>query len=312
MLAVSRNVAAAMLTQSQPSDSGGDWSSVATVFISLAAFFVSFLALWCSWRWRQQVARPEQIANVPKALRDDYLSESFPGDQEDERVEIRDYRLVARERVDADDACTNAECGAREGKCGYCAFVERSTASDHKPCTPIENRFCYALSLALEDVGHMALVGALPLDVVVSRAAPLIVEDWGYCRHLVQKIRGAWGAKGSPIGSWERRHGEWLACVAAMYLAVWGAEVPRVKKLLERAGGIERLVVREEELFAREERLLATLSPSAKTFTRKLRKRLGDLGLLSAYSAQRDSASTDRTKRESCGSRAHDETPTPT
>lgn len=83
----------------------------------------------------------------------------------------------------------------------------------------VENRLAYEMTVAIERVGIMVLAGAIPLMLVLAQCAGKIIEDWATCVVLIEDIRGP--ETGMPTGEyrpWRRRHGEWLACVASMYL----------------------------------------------------------------------------------------------
>jgi hypothetical protein len=218
---------------------------------ALASVAVAILVFLTAKRWRAEIPRARQVANIPGLLQEMYTNKRFV-DTSGKECTFRDYREGARSVL---NACDCADTPA-------CEFHKKSLQDgkhDHNQQTT-ENRFCYALSLSLQNVGLMAFVGALPLQVVFAMMAPLILEDWGLCRFLVGQIRRDknpdTGSQGDVTGSFRRRHADWLACVAAIYLkAVWG-DSQQTKRLINRAGGADGqlgpLANREKEIRTRE------------------------------------------------------------
>lgn len=114
--------------------------------------------------------------------------------------------------------------------------------------------FAEELCHGLQDAGVAAISGAIPLRLVLSDAAHVIVEDWSYARDYLKNWR-----ENSPerlhatrLASipWSRRHGEWLVCVAGIYLWLyWDCEVTRI--LMSDANAmlpLEYCLRREKEL----------------------------------------------------------------
>jgi hypothetical protein len=89
-----------------------------------------------------------------------------------------------------------------------------------------QNRYTHELSLELQRLGAMVLAGAIPVNLVLAFHGYSIIEDWGYCSPLLEcKIRGT----KTPMREididqkmeipFHRRHAEWLACAAAIYMS---------------------------------------------------------------------------------------------
>lgn len=105
-------------------------------------------------------------------------------------------------------------------------------------------------------------MGAVPLDAALATGAGLFVEDWMFCHARVRDLRAnpesLTGVTGNEIGAvgFDRRHGEWLACVAAVWLEhkYPGARLQRFYQSFARVEGdkymrdIERVRVRMERI----------------------------------------------------------------
>lgn len=81
-----------------------------------------------------------------------------------------------------------------------------------------ENQLAYQLSIVLERLGIAAFSGAVPLRLLLPLAADQILEDWTLCKPWVDGYRAIPAHAGiSP--PFHRRYAEWLACVAALWMA---------------------------------------------------------------------------------------------
>ena len=104
----------------------------------------------------------------------------------------------------------------------------------------------------LQDAGVAAISGAIPLRLVLSDAAHVIVEDWKYAKDYLENWREKSAervhATGSPSVLWSRRHGEWLVCVAAIYLWVYWDCAGTRKLMSDPRLQLKYCLHREEEL----------------------------------------------------------------
>lgn len=160
--------------------------------VATMALAVSLVALATSVAARRNVAFSDQLAGVPELLHRTYLNREFSHDGS--ALTFQEAREIVR--------------------MGDPAYHETVLVFG-----TLENRLAYEMSVAIERVGIMVLAGAIPLPLVLALCAGKIVEDWASCEPLVKKIRSTeTGALSELSQPWRRRHGEWLACVASMYL----------------------------------------------------------------------------------------------
>ena len=112
------------------------------------------------------------------------------------------------------------------------------------------------LSIGLQRVGLMAFLGAIPLHYAFMMSSHQFVADWVRVHPHVRLIRGAVREAELP---YERRHGEWLALLAAMWIRtqafeIRGANLQRLEEIEAIYGGREQMAARERALFKCEAR----------------------------------------------------------
>ena len=134
----------------------------------------------------------------------------------------------------------------------YKSFIKKTIKPDTE-----EGQFAEQFGLEIQRLGFRILCGAVPLLPVLSVYSVTILEDWSYCKiHIEKVIR-----KKSPLPfdikpefseiDWSRRHGEWLACIAAVYLYKRSSG-KKVSRLVALAGEIDKLRVRARLLIEAE------------------------------------------------------------
>lgn len=222
-----------------------EWATIAPVVSSLAALatvIVAYLALRATIRFRSELSLSEQIGNVPDLYVKEYLYRQFStplrvGTQE--LHTLKDARALAKEEITPRDNETPEQAKER--------FLNATLDSNW------ENKFVYELSLALEQVGAMILVGAIPLELVLAINGDQIVDDWMYCSRFIEKrLRNPQVAPTSRVHDakniyYHRRHGEWLAYAAAIWLfQKW--EGGHLIDLEATFGNVETMRKRELEL----------------------------------------------------------------
>ena len=185
--------------------------AIAGALSALIALFAVFQAL----RFRSESSVPEKIANLPEYLSKQYVDRVFEIRHKNGRrrtITLRDARLLAKRDI-----------SPRRGE-SIAAARHRFVAATLEVGS-WQNRFAYEVSIGLEWVGAMVLSGAIPLVLVLSLDSLLIIEDWVYCKQLVANvIRGQQPPLPKdrgyrPFVGFHRRHAEWLACAAAIYIS---------------------------------------------------------------------------------------------
>ncbi len=179
-------------------------SDLSSIILGIASFALSIYATALVFRYRREFSLPEQVSNVPELLNREYGYREFT-----ESIEFKgpmpktmmDARKIIRRKEEANSIEQTSFC--KEGT--------------------LENEFAYQISIALQNVGMMVLSGAIPIKLVLPNIGKMIVEDWIRCYQLVERIRKK-EIEMKNIGSSDlsisfgRRHAEWLAFSAAIYL----------------------------------------------------------------------------------------------
>ena len=222
-----------------------DWATIAVVVTSLAALataIVAYLALRATIRFRSELSLSEQIGNVPDLYVMEYLDRRFSvplcvGTQE--LHTLKEARALTKEEIKPKDNETPEQARER--------FLNATLGSGW------ENKFAYELSLGVERAGAMVLAGAIPLQLVLALNGGQIVDDWMYCSRFIEKrLRNSQDAptsRGHDAKNiyYHRRHGEWLAYAAAIWLfQKW--EGGHLSDLKATFGNVETMHKHEQEL----------------------------------------------------------------
>ena len=159
--------------------------------VSISALFVSIAALYLVIRFRKELSLSEQVSNTTRHIYDEYSKRKL-----DPPIKFRNKRYKNLEEIRH-----LIRRSKREDK-----FDEISSDSGW-------HKFSWEISLAMQHVGLL----------ILPDIACMIVTDWNYCSKLIEENR-----KGNPIlidskksGNpiyFTRRHAEWLAFAAAVYL----------------------------------------------------------------------------------------------
>lgn len=185
--------------------------TLANVVVFLATFCTAFL-------FRRELGLAEKTRNLPDFLGRDYLDRplSSPLKIGDEEVSnLKDARVFVREELRRKEGETDE--AARE------RFLNSTSAKGSW-----HNQYAHELSLELQRLGAMVLAGAIPVNLVLAFHGYSIIEDWGYCSKLVKDhIQRTTKSPTREVDidgekvtiPFHRRHAEWLACAAAIYMS---------------------------------------------------------------------------------------------
>jgi hypothetical protein len=117
--------------------------------------------------------------------------------------------------------------------------------------------------IAMQRIGLYASEGAMPLPVIMEINGPQILEDWICCKELLKKIREENKRTYQSKLPFQRRHAEWLACVAAIWcknnisgcelqikiiendMKQFGGTIAREREIRETFGRVNRTTCKE-------------------------------------------------------------------
>lgn len=189
------------------------WIQIISTIVATLSVVVAGIALRIAFRFESAQLRSAQVATAPELLLADYLKIPLA-----EPVRIGNARIKtladARQRP---VSYLQAFLDGKDGTQGqWPNFVDKSTRLG-----TWENTVAYALSLSLQRLGTLTLSGAVAVDVVSPMYAVAILQDWMVCEALVEKIRSADAIVDSRSKKvpFQRRHAEWIALAAALYLS---------------------------------------------------------------------------------------------
>ncbi|MBI5296598.1 MAG: hypothetical protein HY869_14060 [Chloroflexi bacterium] len=103
-----------------------------------------------------------------------------------------------------------------------------------------QNATAFEIGVALERLGAAAFSGLLPLQLLLALYGDSIVDDWLLCRSWIVSYRERESQiKNKQEISFYRRHAEWLALVAAVWLNnQW--HYPNSTRLIKEYGGLDK------------------------------------------------------------------------
>lgn len=187
--------------------------------------FVSLLVAYAGFRNERRAAEAELAENFYELVMPEYVDRKLVkpiylgGKKCDTLKKARDaYRNQLRQR-DAGRQLLPKFDDARLRE-----FHEKSQV-DNKPLRPQsnENVFAYSLSLGLNRLGGLTMVGCVHKEMVLALWGPQLVEDWIYCSALVNRLlrdTEFWKlhSRNKDRVAFGRRHAEWLAIESALWL----------------------------------------------------------------------------------------------
>jgi len=217
-----------------------DWNNVALAISSLLVSISSVvISSYLVMKHRRELSLSEQISNAPDFIYKEYINRDL------ERPITIDGRK-----------CTTL----REARNAFTDRLKNSGQKEQLADNDAWKDFAYQLSIALENLGLLVLAGAVPIKLVFPNVAGLIVEDWNRCHEVVGTRRTkpitlkTSKQLTEPI-SFQRRHAEWLAIAAKIYLRNhWEGE--GVEELLKHSENFKNLEKRERELREAEKKLV--------------------------------------------------------
>lgn len=109
-----------------------------------------------------------------------------------------------------------------------------------------QNRVAFETAWVLEHLGIAAFTGMVPLRVLLGLVGDAVIDDWLLCRSWVKSYRESQhaisqiGTSDTPNAHYHRRHAEWLALVATIWMSQhWS--YPNCDRLARWYGGIQNL-----------------------------------------------------------------------
>jgi len=131
----------------------------------------------------------------------------------------------------------------------------------------------YKLAIAVQQLGFNSYLGVIPLEPILSGNGPQVVSDYLLVKDHIEAIRDE--NVNSNVIPFQRRHGEWIACICYMWLSYQKFELPSkdyvyVNEFSQTYGGAKGVAQREKLLFNSEVDLV---KEHTRNFTTKIRRR---------------------------------------
>lgn len=131
----------------------------------------------------------------------------------------------------------------------------------------------YKLAIAIQQLGFNTYLGVIPLEPILSGNGPQVVSDYVLVKDHIEVIRGK--DINNNVIPFQRRHGEWLACICYMWLSYQKFRLPEkdekyIKEFSKLYGGENGVAKREKRLFNNEADLV---KEHTKNFSKKIRRR---------------------------------------
>jgi hypothetical protein len=208
---------------------------VAIVFTGVAALFA-----WLSARAARESASTARqsldLSGITRFIAEEYESrrfDSIPIPGLEGPSSLKEVRLLALRQYEED-----AERWDVESQVG----------------NTWQNEVAYEIALMLEQIGVAVFTGLVPLRMVLALYGARFVKDWLLCRSWVRSYQDRAEMVSHHI-SYHRRHGEWLALVAAMWMDEnW--TYPNSKRVLSECGGTDGARARISDLSKVDETLM--------------------------------------------------------
>jgi len=184
--------------------------------ITIAAVALTALATWFALRAALAAERSgviqkqsHDLAAIGQFIRDVYAERDFtlakaPKNEDGSEMKLRQAKTSARDQFEHNPNLWKSE-----------SHVSKETW---------QNTTAYETSIALETLGIAVFTGLVPLRLLLAEHADSIVDDWLFCVPWVESYRDREAAKSrvettkSTNVQFYRRHAEWLAYVAALWI----------------------------------------------------------------------------------------------
>ncbi len=183
--------------------------------IAISVTITLVLREWFARRREERDRSSWQINNIKPFYFDEYLTE-----------EIKEHRE-----------------SLQNGEAHYFINLDQSLEKDKDK-----------ISKAVQRIGIMAYIGAIPLSYVLIMNGFQVVTDWMHISKFVDKVRGHdWVNEGGKNVPYARRHAEWLALVCFMYLknSEYSVNIDTLNGIEEfekHYGGYKKILVAEKKL----------------------------------------------------------------
>ena len=230
-------------------ENSGAIQNIIGLSLTVLALLLSVYAVVLALRFRQQCSFSEQIADFPIFLHKQYVEREIKGASKGEPQTLKEARASLREE----------DKGAEAFK-----VIQEKIAEKAEKKRTWHSKYADEASLALQNIGLMILVGAIPIKLVLSEFACILIEDWRFCQRFIEedmsrktplKWKSSKTHKLSKPMFYSRRHAEWLAYASALYLhEYWefiegeGNQLFALKDALSLFGSVHEIRQREHEL----------------------------------------------------------------
>jgi len=121
-----------------------------------------------------------------------------------------------------------------------------------------KNKAVYQISICLERIGLVVLIGGIPIGYILASNGYQIVQDWAYCKELVNKklrlkspVQKNYSNDDNKNIYFIRRHGEWLAYAACVYMDKYWENNKyntELKEYLKEIGDIDQIKKQEKKI----------------------------------------------------------------
>jgi hypothetical protein len=213
--------------------------SILAFVVSLFALLVSAASLWVAYRRARtaEEALKEQAAASARVAILEFLVREYAE---------REFKAGRAPKIDGVVA-PNLRYAKEQGKKLYESHPEEwDEASKLVNRDNWQNAVAHETAWVLEHLGAAVFSGALPLRLTLAISAGGIVNDWLLCRSWVRSYReeanavSKLRATGTRTVNFNRRHAEWLALVATLWMRTsW--HYPQADVVADRYGGIDNL-----------------------------------------------------------------------
>jgi hypothetical protein len=217
-----------------------DWL---TAVGSLGTFVAVAVAIWTireESRSREEEALRAQLANVPSAFIASYGDRRLA-----DPIVISGKTYVGVNAVRLRVFALLGDHAFGTGEAAWQRYLDLSASENDT----WEHAIAREIANALQGAGLQVLAGGIPVGFALASHAVRFVEDWLLCEAFIRwrQNQDAVTSKTAPDISFQRRHGEWIACASALFLMDrWTGD--RLDRLLSLVGTRDEVTAREKAL----------------------------------------------------------------